>query len=65
MTDLVEAHAALRAALEPLRIEVGAEVLAMWQDSQHHGRDPLPAGALRQLALVTEKLAAQRNTPLE
>ena len=61
MTGLAETHAALRQALEPLGIDVGPEVLAVWFDRERAGTDPLPAKALRRVAQVTEQLAQERN----
>lgn len=58
MTDLARAHAGLRQALEPLGIEVGPEVLALWRDREAHGEDPLPADALRRLAGLVQRLIA-------
>jgi len=55
---LTQAHAQLRGALEPLGIEVGPEVLAQWKDAVQHGREPLPADALRRLAFVAKELAS-------
>lgn len=63
MTGLAETHAALRQVLEPLGIEVGPEVLAMWEDGQRHGRDPLPAEALRRVAELAAQLAAKADIP--
>lgn len=57
---LREDHALLAAALEPLGIEVGAEVLAAWTDRARHGADPLPAQALRRVAAVAAQLAKTR-----
>lgn len=59
MAELSEAHAALAAALAPLHVEVGAEVLALWRDAERHGRDPLPADVLRRLAQVADRLIRQ------
>jgi hypothetical protein len=49
----------LRDALAPLGIEIGREVLDLWHDRQHHGREPLPADALKHLAELTARLATQ------
>jgi hypothetical protein len=46
----------LRDSLEPLGIEVGREVLATWKDREQHENQALPAGALRELAKVVERL---------
>ena len=53
---LEEAHQALGAALEPLGIDVGAEVLALWQDRRSHGREPLPTAVLIRHARVADEL---------
>jgi hypothetical protein len=58
VTDLAQAHAALQAALEPLGVEVGPEVLALWIDREAHGREPLPTDALKRLADVAQRLLA-------
>jgi hypothetical protein len=63
VAGLSEAHTALRRVLGPLRIEVGAEVLAMWEDRERHGHDPLPAEALRRVAEVAARLAAEADNP--
>ncbi|HXR74018.1 hypothetical protein [Actinocrinis sp.] len=55
--SLAQAHGELRAALEPLGIEVGPEILAQWKDLAQHGGQPLPADALRRLAVVAKELA--------
>jgi hypothetical protein len=54
--NLTEAWSDLRDALEPLGIEVGREVLAIWKDREQHKDQPLLAGALRELAMVIERL---------
>lgn len=59
MTDLAETHAAFRGALEPLGIECGPEVLALWRDRQQCGNEPLPADALRRLGEIAERLTRQ------
>lgn len=56
---LAQAHDAVRGALEPLGIEVGPEVLALWLDRQAHGTAALPAQALRRLAGVVGELLAE------
>jgi hypothetical protein len=64
--NLDEIYFGLRTALAPLGIEVGREVLAMWRDREHHGRDALPDDALKKLAEVTARLiweVTQRPTP--
>jgi hypothetical protein len=48
--DLRRAHAGLAAALRPLAIEIGRDVLDVWLDRHHHGVEPLPASALEALA---------------
>ena len=57
---LVESFEQMRAALAPLGVEVGAEVLAVWLDRQRHGREPLPEHALRELADWAAKQLADR-----
>ena len=59
MTELADVHARLRAALEPLGIEVGSEVLALWRDRERCGQDPLPAEALHRLAQFANQLTRQ------
>ncbi|HEU5427785.1 MAG TPA: hypothetical protein VFU74_12975 [Actinocrinis sp.] len=59
MTDLICAFNQLRAALAPLGIEITRDVLALWEDRRHHGREPLPANALKTLAEVAASLHAQ------
>ena len=59
--SLVESFEQMRAALEPLGIEIGAEVLAVWLDRQQHGREPLPKSALRDLIEWAEKVLAERQ----
>jgi len=56
MTTLGEAFVKLQAALDPLAIEVGDEVLDVWRDRVEHGSEPIPAGALRRLAEVVDQL---------
>lgn len=56
---LAQAHADLKAALHPLGIEIGPEVLALWRDQQIHGGDPLPRETLRRLAAVAGRLARE------
>lgn len=50
----------LAAALGPLGVEVGRELLALWLDRQQHGRDPLPLAAVRDLARWAERRLAER-----
>ena len=58
---LAEAFAALRAGLTPLGIEIGPDVLALWLDRDVHGREPLPADALRVLEELAGRLAKERE----
>jgi hypothetical protein len=58
-------HAAFAAALEPLGIEVGQDVLALWADRQEHGYDVLPVPALRALARTVEQLLDEVERPGE
>jgi hypothetical protein len=46
----------LQTALEPLAIEIGTEVLAVWRDRAQTGREPIPVGALRNLAAAVDQL---------
>lgn len=57
--SLIDTYLELRDALTPLGIEVGREVVALWQDREHHGRQPLPADALKHLADLVTRLLAQ------
>lgn len=54
-----ETYLDLRDALAPLGIEVGREVLALWQDREHHGHEAIPADALRHLADLIARLLVQ------
>lgn len=60
--DLESAHQRLAAALEPLGIDVGPEVLDVWLDRERYGREPLPASALRRLAGVARGLLQDVET---
>ena len=51
-----EAFITLQAALEPLGVEIGREVLAIWNDRAEHGFEALPASALKTLAEVIDQL---------
>jgi len=55
---LEEIHNRLSAALAPLGIEVGPEVLSVWLDLRAHGQDPLTPAALIRLARVADELLA-------
>jgi hypothetical protein len=57
---LERTHTALSAALEPLGIECGPDVLAIWLDRRRSGRDPLPEPALRELFYVVADLLVER-----
>lgn len=48
--NLADAYERLHAILAPLGIEIGPDTLALWRDRERAGREPLPAGALRDLA---------------
>jgi hypothetical protein len=48
--NLAEKFRHLAHALQPLGIEIGSDVLDLWRDRDTHGRDPLPASALEELA---------------
>lgn len=61
MMTLRETHAVVAAVLEPLGIEVGTEVLAVWVDRELHGQEALPAEALRRLAETARRLAGERG----
>lgn len=56
---LNDTYVALRSALAPLGIEVGHEVLDVWQDRERHGYPPLPVDALKRLADLTKGLLSQ------
>jgi hypothetical protein len=56
MTSLGEAFTRLQAALEPLGIEIGREVLDVWLDRARYGGQPIPATALKALAEVIDQL---------
>lgn len=58
--SLAETFKGLQAALEPLGVEVGSDVLAIWRDRDRAGREPLPATALRDLAEWTAKQLADK-----
>jgi hypothetical protein len=62
MMDLTATYLDLRKALSPLGIEVGREVMALWRDREHHGREALPPVALRQLAELATRLVKE-NPP--
>lgn len=55
---LEEIHARLSAALGPLGIEVGPEVLAVWLDLRAHGQEPLTPAAVIRLARVADEMLA-------
>lgn len=57
--SLAQVHADLKAALRPLGIEIGPEVLALWRDQQTHGGDPLPREVLLRLATLIDRLARE------
>lgn len=59
MNDLAATYEQLRQALAPLGVELGREVLALWQDRERHNSEPLPADALRHLADLTTRLIAR------
>ncbi len=59
--SLAETFKGLQAALEPLGIEIGRDVLAVWRDREGAGQEPLPAAALRDLARWAEKQLADRT----
>lgn len=50
------AFVALQAALDPLGIEIGREVLDIWRDRESHGQEPIPADTLKALAAVVDQL---------
>ncbi len=58
--SLVDTYLELRDALAPLGIDVGREVVALWQDRERHGREPLPADALKHLADLVTRLLTQK-----
>jgi len=59
--NLADVHKQLQAALEPLGVEVGRDVLHVWRDRERAGREPLPAAALRDLVQWAEKQLADRT----
>lgn len=56
---LEQAYTCMRAALAHLGIDIGPEVLAMWQDRRRTGSAPLPEGDLRALSDLAEQLLAE------
>jgi hypothetical protein len=54
--NLGETYLDFRDALEPLGISVERDVIDLWRDREHHGRDALPPDALRALANLTARL---------
>lgn len=58
--NLAQVHAELRAALEPLGIDVGPETLRVWEDREAHGTAPLPGHALRRLSTLVNQLQSRR-----
>jgi hypothetical protein len=54
--NLTETYLDLRDALAPLGVEVGREVLALWQDREHHDREAIPADALKNLGELAARL---------
>lgn len=59
--SLSDSHKQLQAALEPLGIEIGRDVLHVWRDRENAGQEPLPEPALRDLAEWVEKQLAERQ----
>ncbi len=57
--SLPAAYQRLRAALAPLGVEIGPDVLAIWLDRVRHGGEPLPEAALRDLATWAASLTAR------
>jgi hypothetical protein len=57
--DLGATYLNLRDALEPLGISVGRDVIDLWLDREHHGRDALPPDALKNLAELTARLVEE------
>lgn len=55
------AYERLRAILTPLGVEIGPDTLALWRDRERVGREPLPAGALRDLAEWAAKQLADKG----
>lgn len=56
---LEQAYATMRAGLARLGIDIGPEVLALWQDRRRSGHAPLPKEHLRALADLAEQLLAE------
>jgi len=59
MIDLGETYLSLRDALSPLGIEVDRDVMALWRDREHHGREALPPEALRTLLELVVRLVKE------
>jgi hypothetical protein len=56
---LEQAYSALRSPLARLGVEIGPEVLALWQDRRRTGSAPLPEADLRELATLAQQLLAE------
>jgi hypothetical protein len=55
--ELRELYESLRGPLDDLGIEIGRDVLDVWLDRQHHGRQaPIPARAVLQLQEWTRRV---------
>lgn len=59
MNNLTEIYLEFREALTPLGIEVGRDVRDLWHDREHHGREALPAEALKRLHELVERLVSK------
>lgn len=60
---LEQTYTCMRGALAHLGIDIGPEVLAVWQDRRRTGSAPLPEGDLRALSdLAAQLLAEARHT---
>lgn len=59
---LERTHAGMAAALAPLGIEVGIDVLGIWRDRERGGGDPLPEGALRAVSQLVEQLLREKGS---
>lgn len=56
---LEQAYSALRSPLARLGVDIGPEVLALWQDRRRTGSAPLPEADLRELAALAQQLLAE------
>lgn len=59
---LRQAQAELKAALGPLGIEIGDEVLALWEDRAGRGAEVMPSQALERLGVWAIRMLAARES---